>query len=238
METPVPLPRSVYSEKLRGFSDLAFSDQAAFQFRGRWGDFFRQRMGSGFNGRVVLEVGCFDVGFLSKIAMKHPTTAFVGLDWKCKAIYDGAQRVAALNLKNIALLRARGSDLLKIFGEVEVNEIWVFHPEVSKGKEVRLIGEPFLLDAHRILRDSSSLLSFKTDHPDYYQWMLGFFDNANPSASIRGRFNLMMKSSNFWEDPAALAHAAPRDFAGEVTFYENRFIKKRRPIHYIEMRKK
>ena len=231
------LPRSVYAEKLREFPDIAFGDGAAFQFRGGWGDFFRQRLGPAFDGRVIFEIGCSDAAYISRIAAKFPVTGFVGLDWKCKALYDGAQRVTDLGLNNIALLRGRGQEVLKIFADGEIDEIWVFHPDPCD-REIelknRLIGEPFLGDVHRVLRSRASVLALKTDHPGYHQWVLGLFDVAE----IRGRFEMAMNSANYWHDPAALAHTSGRCFSGERTFYESRFIKKRLPIYYLEMRKK
>ena len=175
--------RSVYAEKFREVADFAFADGAAFANRGRWREFFGPRIGPAFDGRVILEVGCFDAGFLAKIAAKHPTTAFVGLDWKCKALYDGARQIAEAGLGNVALLRGRAQDVLKSFAEGEVDEIWVFHPDPCD-REVelknRLIAEPFLSDVHRVLRDGTSVLVLKTDHVGYYQWVLGLFGLPEP----------------------------------------------------------
>lgn len=176
--------RSVYADRLRAFPAIAFADEAAFGHRGRWADFFRQRIGPGFDGRIVLEVGCSDAALLSSIAARHPATGFVGLDWKCKALHDGAGRVADLGLDNVALLRGRGQDVLRIFADGEVDEVWVFHPDpCDRDVELknRLIAEPFLLDVHRVLRDGRSVLSLKTDHPGYYQWVLGLFGLPEPA---------------------------------------------------------
>ena len=175
--------RSIYAQKLHEFADFTFGDQLAFQHRGEWRRFFEERIGPRFDGRVILEIGCFDAAYLSRIAADHPHTAFVGLDWKCKALYDGGQRIAALGQGNIALLRARGQDLLKIFAPFEVNEIWVFHPDpCARDVELknRLLAEPFLIDVHQVLADSASTLSIKTDHPGYYQWVLALLGLPEP----------------------------------------------------------
>ena len=271
------LPRSVYTERLRDFADFTFGEGSAFQRRGQWRPFFEQRIGPGFDGRVIFEVGCFDAAYLGRIAAKFPNTAFVGLDWKCKAVYDGAQRIAGLGLKNVALLRGRGQDALRIFSPQEVDEIWVFHPDpCARDVELRnrLIGESFLMDVHQVLRDDTSTLSLKTDHPGYYQWVLGLLGLPEPewfqgapdpaairpstrpaprlrardlmrreqipdrSAAVRSRFDVTMNSADYWHDPKAMAHSAGRCFFGEATLFESRFVKKRLPIYYLEMRKK
>ena len=177
------ISRSIYGQKLHEFAEFTFGDQGVFQHRGEWRRFFQERIGPSFDGRVILEIGCFDAAYLSRIAANHPHTAFVGLDWKCKALYDGGQRIAALGQRNIALLRARGQDLLKIFAPLEVNEIWVFHPDpCARDVELknRLLAEPFLMDVHQVLADSASTLSLKTDHPGYYQWVLALFGLPEP----------------------------------------------------------
>jgi tRNA G46 methylase TrmB len=255
-------PRSIFAAKLLEFTDIAFVDDAAFENRGRWGDFFRRRIGPTFDGRIIVDVGCSDAAYLACVAAKFPQVGFVGIDWKYKALHDGARRVSELDIRNVALLRGRAQDVLKLFGEKEVDEIWVFHPEPC-AKEVelknRLIAEPFLMDAHASLRDSNSTLSMKTDHPGYYQWVLGLFGMPQPEWSVTrarardlmnqndipSRSNTILKhfavavhSVDFWNDRAALSHTAARCFAGEQTTFESRFVAKRRPIYYFEMRKK
>ncbi len=256
--------RSIYADRLKEFPDIAFADESVFQQRGQWRDYFRQRIGQNFNGRLIFELGCFDAAYLSRIAAAHPNTAFIGLDWKCKAIHDGARRVAAMDLRNVALLRGRGQDVLKIFGAGEVDEIWVFHPDpCARPHEMknRLITVPFLIVVHSVLRDGKSTLSLKTDHPGYYQWVLGLFglpepeafraavprsrardlmhdqDISRPNKAIMQRFKVLANSADFWNDAAALDHTSGRLFSGQPTLFEGRFVKKRRPIHYFEIGK-
>lgn len=234
------LPRSNYASKLRDFPGVAFENPPFVSHRGNWRDFFRARIGPTFDGRVILEVGCFDAAYLSRIATNHPRTAFVGLDWKAKAVYDGARRITEHGLRNVALVRGRGQDLLRIFGNGELDEVWVFHPDPFAGPgelKNRLIAEPFLLDVHAVLRNQASTLSLKTDHPGYFQWALGLFGSPSGDA-LRQRFKVVANSADFWNDPAALAHASGRCFSKEATLFESRFLKRRLPIHYFEIAKR
>jgi tRNA (guanine-N7-)-methyltransferase len=267
---PMIKPRSIYADKLRDFPEVALVDQAAFKNRGRWDSLFRKRIGSTFDGRVIFEIGCADAGYLTRIAANHPTCGFVGLDWKYKALLDGAQRVTESGIRNVLLLRGRAQDVLKIFGEQEVDEIWIFHPDpCDRPIELknRLVSESFLNDAHAVLRDHTSIISLKTDHPGYYQWVLGLFglpepewfqhpespptaprvrrsdlmrpaDVPGPSEKLRSLFKVTSRSADFWNDPAVLSHTSARYFAGETTTFESRFIKKRLPIYYFEMTKR
>jgi tRNA G46 methylase TrmB len=241
------LPRSVYASKLREFPDIAFADQAAFQHRGNWSEFFGKRISTDFRSRIILEIGCFDAAYLAGIAAEHPDTAFVGIDWKCKAIYDGAKHVTEMGLGNVVLLRARGHDLLKIFADAELEEIWVFHPDPcdrEAERNNRLISRQFLLDVHKVLKDRTSLLALKTDHPGYSQSVRNLFIPAKidavgltPQPSQEG-FHIAMESIDYWHDRLAQAHTKERNFSGKATFFESRFMRKNKPIHYIELRKK
>jgi tRNA (guanine-N7-)-methyltransferase len=229
------MPRSNYSHRLIEYPDLIFPDEQAFKHRAHWRPFFGNRIGSTFNGQLIFEIGCNDATFLTTIAQKHPNTAFVGLDWKVKAIYDAAARVSALDLNNVALLRNRAQDITKIFGPNELNEIWIFHPDPCD-REVelknRLISEPFLLDAQGVLRDANSRIYLKTDHPDYYKWTLKVLE----SQAIHQAFDLTVSSSNFWADEHALKQTTHRLFAGATTTFEDRFRRKKQPIYYVELR--
>ena len=226
--------RSVFADRLREFREFAFSDGAEFERRGAWPEFFRSRIGSSFDGRVLFEIGCNDGSLLARIATKHSTTALIGIDWKYRALHSAAERVVAAGLRNVALLHGRGQDVGRMFAEGEVDEIWVFHPDpCDKPQELRnrLVADLFLIDVHRVLRDQGSLV-LKTDHPDYYQWTVSI------SQGMSDRFEMSARSPDFWADESVQSRIAGRCFAGESTFFENRYRKKRRPIYFLELRKR
>ena len=194
---PAPARRSAFADRLLEFPDFVFSDGREFSKRGAWRDYFASRM-SAESGepasptrphQLIFEIGCNDAALLARVAAKHPATAFIGIDWKYRALHAAAERVAAAGLRNVALLHGRGQDVSKIFADGEVDEVWVFHPDpCDKPRELpnRLIGEPFLLDVHRVLRDGRSLI-LKTDHPGYYQWVLGLLGLPEPEAFAAAR---------------------------------------------------
>jgi tRNA G46 methylase TrmB len=186
-------PRSIFAARLAEFPDLVLDDAAAFERHGRWDAFFRRRIGAPFSRRIIFEVGCNDAQFLTRVASKHPDTAFVGVDWKFKAICDAAERVTQLGLRNVSLIRGRAQDVARVFGDGEVDEVWVFHPDpCDKPNELknRLIAEPFLIDVHRVLRDERSALTLKTDHPGYLQSTLALLGLAEPQSFAAARAGL------------------------------------------------
>lgn len=226
--------RSVFADRLLAFREFVFSDGAEYERRGAWREFFSPRIGPTFDGRVIVEIGCNDASLLARVAARYPSTALIGIDWKCRALHTGAERIAAAGLRNVALLHGRGQDIGRIFAGEEVDEVWVFHPDpCDKPQELnnRLIAEPFLLEVDRVLRCGGELI-LKTDHGGYYQSAL------EASRTVAEHFELTANSSDFWNDEPIRSASAGRCFAGEATFFEARYRKKRLPIHYLEMRKR
>lgn len=264
MIPPQPKRRSAFADKLAEF-DFVGVDERATARRGRWHDFFRDRIGARIPGRIVCEIGCADAATLSSMASKHPHVGFIGLDWKYKQLLAGAERVVAMKLSNVALVRLPARSIRDLFADGEVDELLVFHPEPCDRPEEaanRLLDERFLIDAHRVLRDGRSTLTLKTDHAGYYQWMLAQLglpepDWSTPRATrvrmrdliprdqmpasveaITDRFDVIANALDFWHDKAATKYASTSVYAGEVTTFEQRFVRKRQPIFYLVLRKR
>jgi tRNA G46 methylase TrmB len=228
--------RSNFADRLLKFPDLVFSDGAERSRRGAWREYFLERIGDCFDGRIVLEIGCNDATLLCRLAARHPTTGFIGIDWKCRALHAAAERATAAELRNVALLHGRAQDLCGMFGDGELDDIWIFHPDpCDKPHELknRLLNEPFLADVHRVLRDGDATLTLKTDHREYYDSVMTLLQRAEVSR----RFTLAASSPDYWNDATARANSAQRCFSGETSCFERRFRRKRQPIHYLELRK-
>ena len=230
---PAPARRSVFADRLLECPDLVFSDGREFHHRGRWRELFAARIGTSFDDRLIFEIGCNDAGLLVGVAAKHPATAFIGIDWKPRALYAAAERVAAAGLRNVALLHARAQDIRRLFADQELDEIWIFHPEpLDNPRELknRLLGEPFLMDVHEALRKSGWLV-LKTDHAGYFDAV------AKLLAGITDRFTIDLASRDFWNDRTVQSAIAADAYAGEMTAFESRFVRKRKPIQFMKIRK-
>jgi tRNA (guanine-N7-)-methyltransferase len=229
-----PRRRSVYADRLLKFREFVFSDGAELTRCGAWREFFRDRLGDAFNGRVIFEIGCNDASFLATVAAKHASTAFVGIDWKCRALHTAGLLVTEASLQNAALLHGRAQDVRRIFAEGELDEVWLFHPDpCDTPRELpnRLFAEPFLTDLHQVLRDGGAVV-LKTDHRDYYESAVAL------AGTMSDRFELAVTSADFWNDAGVMAHTSGRCFSGETTTFERRFRRKRQPIHFLELTKR
>lgn len=227
--------RSVFADRLLAFEDFVFSDGAERALGGGWRECFQHRIGDGFDGRVILEIGCNDSALLCRLAARHPTNAFIGIDWKCRALHTAAERITAAGVQNVALLHGRAQDLCTMFDEGELSEIWIFHPDPCdkpRERRNRLVSGEFLVDVHSVLRDSGTL-ALKTDHREYFNSVLHVLEQPE----VFRRFALAVSTADYWNDPAAQASSAQRCFSGEATSFEQRFRRKGKPIHYVELRK-
>jgi tRNA G46 methylase TrmB len=65
----------------------------------------------------------------------------------------------------------------------------------------------------------------KTDHRGYYAEALG--------VESRG-MRVVSQSADYWNDRDVLAGASRRHFAGRQTLFEKRFVRKGKPIYYVE----
>jgi tRNA (guanine-N7-)-methyltransferase len=257
--TPRRLPRSAHADRLRAYPDFVLDDEVAGSRRGLWRDWFAPRIGSTFDHKLIVEVGCSNGTFLTDVASAHPAMAFVGVDWKCKPLCEAANRVLELSLPNVSLVRGRGQEIRHLFAPAEVDELWLFHPDpCDSALELpnRLTGEPFLTDVHHLLR-AGGLFCLKTDHPGYYQWTLALLGLPQPqwlspretrhvlpskqlpppSAQLQQLFQVTRTSADYWQDTHALAQTAARAFVGRSTPFESRFRTRRLPIYYFELRK-
>lgn len=170
-----------YATRLEEYPELVLNGPEVGTRRGEWDVFFRDRMGRSAS-RAILEIGCSNAEFLTGRAEEQSDVAFIGMDWKFKVLYKGAKRAHDRGLKNVALLRAKAQELSRMFGEAELDEIWIFFPDPWAKKSQlknRLVRESFLKDAHRALKPGGAIY-FKTDHPGYFQWILSLFGVQQP----------------------------------------------------------
>jgi len=257
---PAPARRSVFADRLLDFPNLVFSDGREFHHRGRWREHFGDpdaaknacapalggtdipvcdvgTVHTGKNAcppekrRLILDIGCNDGGLLAAVAAKHPSTAFIGIDWKPRALHNAAQRIASAALRNVALLHARAQDIRRLFADRELDEIWIFHPEpldTPREMKNRLLAQPFLIDAHEVLRDRGSLV-LKTDHAGYFDAV------AEVVAGMSDRFTVGVSSRDYSNDPTVQSAIAGDAYAGEMTAFESRFTRKRKPIYFMKI---
>jgi tRNA (guanine-N7-)-methyltransferase len=210
--------RNPYAKKLGEFPGLAYSDHETETHAGEWRQrFARTRETPGTRRALHVEIGC-NTGHVTRAwAEKNPEDLYIGIDWKFKIIYRGAEKVAAKGLKNLLFFRANSERLAFMFGPGEVDALYLYFPDPWPKKaqwKNRFLKESTLREAARIVR-SGGVFHIKTDHDGYYEWMREAFAKVGDVWTVeRETFDLH----------AGNAEARKLDIP-DVTLFEKLFIK-------------
>ncbi len=168
--------KNPYSAKLGEFPDLAFSDHATEEHAGRWREKFAatgELSAKGPPAELHVEIGC-NTGHVTRAwAGRHPERLYIGIDWKFKIIYRGAEKASEKGLKNLLFFRGNVERIRYMFGEGEVDFLYLYFPDPWPKKSQwknRFIKESTLREAARVVR-KGGIFHIKTDHDGYFEWM-------------------------------------------------------------------
>lgn len=218
--------RNPYANRLLELDRFAYSETAAETLSGKW----RETHGYGPETRLIVEIGCNAGHVLRERAKQDLTTLFIGIDWKYKQIFRGAEKAKKADQKNAIHIRSHGNRLPQIFSAGEISELWYFFPDPwpKKGHwKHRLFTEEWLRSIHKTLQPHAKII-IRTDHAEYFQWMLRAVKTLEPE----GLFHSCFLSWNTYQD-----HPDPKSLQiPEVTLFERLFIKDDLPIHSLTLK--
>lgn len=140
-------------------------------------DFFRRYSPSDIFGNdhpLEIDLGCGDGKFLVEMAQHFPKRNFLGIERLLGRVRGVSRKIEQLGLKNAKVLRLESQYTLEWL--LEKNSISRLHllcpdpwPKARHHKR-RLVQEPFLKALEQALCHNGELL-FKTDHPEYHEWV-------------------------------------------------------------------
>jgi tRNA (guanine-N7-)-methyltransferase len=138
-----------------GFRDL----QSGFHpLRGKWGkDHFKN------DHPIILELGCGKGEYTVGLAQRYPDKNFIGLDVKGARMFIGATQCEQHKISNAAFLRTRIDFINAIFGEHEVDEVWITFPDPQKEKERKRLTHPRFLKRYARILKPGGIVHLKTD---------------------------------------------------------------------------
>ncbi len=225
---PSPNP---YSRKIDEWSKegLCFGEGATEQFAGRWREQFRDGVSADTRRKLHVEVGCNAGHVILEWAAQNPQNAYIGVDWKPKAIGRAAEKAKKRGLKNVIFLRAQAARLPYIFAAGEVDEIAIFFPDPWPKKahwKHRWVTAARLQSLNQVLGPKGQL-HIKTDHPEYFAWML---DAHQQTQALWKTLQLSHDKHAGHPDPLLLS-------IPEVTLFERLFIRDGLPIHELRLEK-
>jgi len=173
-----------YHDRLKLFDEFVLRDTEGEELKNNWNS-----KAFGNENPLIVEVGTGYGHFMMDFTQKNPNINFVGLDHRFKRSYHLAQKLEKLEHKNFRYLRARGERLDFLFGQSEVSKLLYFFPDPwpkNRHHKKRLFQKKFIDTAHGILKNNGEIL-IKTDHDEYFDWMLDKLEGEK-------RFEIIMKS--------------------------------------------
>ena len=135
---------------------------------GKWNKFF------GNDNEIVIELACGWGEYTLSLAEKFPEKNFVGIDIKGDRIWRGSQYAQQNGLTNVAFLRMHIIEILNLFDENEVDEIWLTFPDPrpkDRDEKHRLSNKQFLEKYQKLLKPGG-WFKFKTDNTDLFEYTL------------------------------------------------------------------
>lgn len=203
-----------------------YSDNETEKFRGQWRSCFKE-VPNAASAKLHVEIGCNAGHVIVEWAKAHPEDLFIGIDWKFKPIFRGAEKAARRNLKNLIFLRAHAERLPYMFGPGEIDRLYLFFPDPWQKKaqlKNRFVTSERLHEIAKVIKPDG-IFHIKTDHRGYFEWMLQAIEKASQS------WKVLETSWNLHEN-----HPAPETLTiPEVTLFERLFIKDQLPIHSVKL---
>jgi len=189
-----------------------------FHYKGKWNEvFFRN------DKPVILEVGCGKGEYTTGLARVFPGANFIGIDIKGDRIWKGAKEALSEGLHNVAYLRIQAEHINIFFGENEISGIWLTFPDPQprKARTKKRLTSPWFLERYRKLLKPGSPIQLKTDDAGLYAYTL--------EVIAENKHSLSYHTADLYNDP----HLDSFPLKEIQTFYERKFLKEGKPIHYI-----
>ncbi len=199
-----------YHDKLKIFDQFVLRDNEGEENQGSWNSKeFKNDL------PIELEVGTGYGHFMLDHVENNKDINFVGMDHRFKRSFNLAKKLNTVSSKNFRYLRARGERLSYLFSENELNKIYYFFPDPwpkNRHHKKRLFQKSFIDQAYKVLEPGGQIL-IKTDHDEYFDWMVDEIENDS-------RFEMTLKTFD-------LRSEAPDHFlASFKTKFEKIFLEK------------
>jgi len=141
-------------------------------------DYFRVHTGQdifGNNHPLEIDLGCGDGKFLLEMAEKHPEKNFLGVELLLGRVRKVCKKAEKRGLTNVRVLRLDSKYVAEWFFKAEsVARIHLLCPDPwpkAKHHKRRLVQQDFLAAVRKVLIPEG-FFCFKTDHDEYFEWVL------------------------------------------------------------------
>jgi tRNA (guanine-N7-)-methyltransferase len=156
-------------------------------------DYFRRHSSSDIFGNdypLEVDLGCGDGSFLIEMAQHYPERNFLGVERLLGRVRGVCKRIQELGLTNVMVLRLESQYTLEyLLAPASVSRLHLLCPDPwpkARHHKRRLVQQEFLQILQNTLSPSGEFL-FKTDHLEYYEWVIGEiaeFNEVNPQKPL------------------------------------------------------
>jgi len=141
-------------------------------------DYFRRHSADDIFGNdhpLEIDLGCGDGSFLIEMAQHYPERNFLGIERLLGRVRGVCKRIQELGLTNVMVLRLESQYALEyLLAPATVSRLHLLCPDPwpkARHHKRRLVQQEFLHILKNVLVPKGEFL-FKTDHPEYYEWVL------------------------------------------------------------------
>lgn len=191
-----------------------------FPYKGNWAkEFFKN------DKPLVLELGCGKGEYSVGLAKAYPEKNFLGIDIKGARFWRGAKTALEEGLTNVGFLRSQIELVDLLFGEKEVDEIWITFPDPQikyKRTKHRMTNSEFLLKYKKILKPEG-VVNLKTDSEFMHGYTLGLLHGEG--------HEVIQANHDVYKN-----EYSPKEVVGIQTFYEKQYLEQGKPITYIQFK--
>ncbi len=191
--------QNYYTLALNGeFSHVAFDEVRAPLNQGKWrSDVFKV----GEDVPMDVEVGTGNGTYFAHHAQTCSDRLLVGLELKYKPLIQTIRRAVNAGCKNAAVARFHAFNIDQLFGEGEVNNVFIHFPDpwTSPKKPKNRFVCKQNLDLLFRLQKPGSFINFKTDSLTYFLWAMDEIRESKYKIVFETQdlHNSEMKSQNF-----------------------------------------
>lgn len=182
-----------YHHRLEKFSSFVLRDLEPENLLGKWNnECFKN------NNPLNVEIGTGYGHFMKQFSQDHPNENFIGMDYRFKRSFNLAKQLNELKIKNFRYIRAKAERIEYLFQESEVDKLYYFFPDPwpkTRHLKKRLFKQPFLSKLKKVMKPTG-IVYIKTDHDQYYEWMLKHLNLNDELFNIEAHSNDIHKSNS------------------------------------------
>lgn len=168
------------SREMIADSKYVIPEETMYEMPGKWAEFFDN------NHPIHVEIGMGKGQFIHTLAKLNPEINYVGVEKYSTVLLRAVQKMEQKELPNLVFLRMDAEDVDKVFGEGEVDKIYLnFSDPWPKDRHAkrRLPSREFLARYDKILKKDSRL-EFKTDNRDLFDFAVEELEPAGWKADV------------------------------------------------------